>query len=275
MKRKIISVGLLLFFAVTPMVMAEARKTGPVYDVMSKPYVYSFNGDVRPMGEEYQTLEYDKRAYVPIRFVAEALNMKVQYDEKGQVISITAPPRPEVEKLSCPYITSNDKIRALEKRVAELEKENGELKKELDDYKTSLQKQAIDTGVNKNYALLPQYNMDENIRINIREGGFVNGGRDLYLDLQLENVSKYSDGVNLLPTETILSLNGKEYRATVNEVGVPLYNFMNNKEDTLTGGLHFENVSHSSKESKCIAKFFYQKEDGTKKSLMIQFKIVE
>ncbi|MDO4792660.1 MAG: stalk domain-containing protein [Filifactor alocis] len=275
MKQKIISVGLLLSFVFTPMVTAETRKTKPVYDVVSKPYVYSFNGDIRPMGKEYQTLEYDKRAYVPIRFVAEALNMKVQYDEKGQVISITAPPRPEVEKLSCPYITSNDKIRALEKRVAELEKENSELKKDIAQQKNSLQKQALDAGLTPKYALLPQYNMDENIRINIREAGFVNGGRDLYLDLQLENVSKYSDGVSLLPTETILSLNGKEYVATVEGVGLPLYNFMNNKDDSLTGGLYFESVSRESKKSECIVKFFYQKEDGTKRSLMIPFKILE
>ena len=76
MKKRIVAVATILAVSLTGTAFAA---TSALNGVFAGKYVYVVNGQTKTMGAEYQTLEYKNSVYVPVRFVSEALGLKVQY----------------------------------------------------------------------------------------------------------------------------------------------------------------------------------------------------
>ena len=271
MKKRIVAVATILAVSLTGTAFAA---TGALKGVFVKPYVYVVNGQAKTMGAGYQTLEYQNRAYVPVRFVSEALGMNVQYVEKGQVINITSPKKPMTEDEICPYITTNDKIRALEEKVKKLEKENADLKQTLKDNKTSVENEFLKKTTNHHFDKLPVSELDDNIKVTVKGYGFDNGDRDLYLNIRVENVNEDNESFQLSPSETKISLNGKEYKGDVGNGGLTLYNMLSNKKDHTDGSVVFKGIDRSNENDEYLIRFVYTDASGVKKQTLItRFKL--
>ncbi|OPH62148.1 hypothetical protein BC351_02650 [Paenibacillus ferrarius] len=52
------------------------------------PVKYAFNGENKEMNSDYQTLNYNGHAYVPIRFLAENIGATVEFNNEKQQISV-------------------------------------------------------------------------------------------------------------------------------------------------------------------------------------------
>lgn len=50
------------------------------------------------------------------------------------------------------------------------------------------------------------------------------------MNLRVENVNDDNEAYQLSPTETIISLNGREYKGDVSNGGLSLYDMLNNKK---------------------------------------------
>lgn len=272
MKKKIAAIAGAVSFLATGTIFAASSALSGVF---AKQYVYVFNGQQKPMTGDYQTLEYKDRAYVPVRFVSEALGLKVQYDQRGQLINISLPETLKGEEQVCPYITTNDKIRALEEKVAKLEKENSELKTKIKDLNGSIQKEVADKGITSHsYDVLPSSNLDDNLKITVKGYGFENGDQDLYLNVRLENVNDSNGSFQLSPSDTMLSLNGKEYKAYIDDSGLSLYNMLSKKEDHVDGSLIFKGVSRDNEKEGYLIRFVYTDSSGSgKRTVLMKFKL--
>ncbi len=55
------------------------------------PVKYVINGQIKELNSEYTTLNYNGHAYVPLRFIAESLDAKVNYHKKETAITINTP----------------------------------------------------------------------------------------------------------------------------------------------------------------------------------------
>lgn len=271
MKKRVAAVAMMLTVCLTGTVFAG---TGALKNVFAKSYVYVVNGKTQTMGAGYQTLEYNNRAYVPVRFVSEALGMSVQYVESGKVINITSPQKRVGDDEICPYITTNDKIRALEEKVKKLEKENQELQQKLKDTKNSVANELSKKTSSHSLDKLPVSELDSNIRVRIKDYGFDSGDNDLYLNIRVENVNENNDGYQLSPTETKISVNGKEYKGDVENSGLPLYNILNNKKDYVDGAIIFKGIDRSQENDEYLIRFVYTNATGEKKqTITTRFKL--
>lgn len=271
MKKRIAAVATILAVSLTGTAFAA---TGALNGVFAKPYVYVVNGQAKTMGAGYQTLEYQNRAYVPVRFVSEALGMNVQYAEKGKVINITSTKKHMTEDELCPYITTNDKIRALEEKVKKLEQENVELKQTLKDRKDSVQNEFLKKTTTRNLDKLPVSELDNNMKVAIKGYSFDNGDRDLYLNIRIENVNDDNQSFQLSPSETTISLNGKEYKGDVGNDGLSLYNILSNKKDHADGSIVFRGIDRSNENGEYLIRFVYTDSAGdNKQTLVTRFKL--
>lgn len=83
--------GILLTLSVGP--IAAATRTISVY--LRPDIQYVFDGQLKPLPEEYTTLVHEGRAYLPIRFVSENLGYHVLWDDVNQRVLLTSPELPE------------------------------------------------------------------------------------------------------------------------------------------------------------------------------------
>lgn len=268
MKKRIVAVATILAVSLTGTAFAA---TSALNGVFAGKYVYVVNGQTKTMGAEYQTLEYKNSVYVPVRFVSEALGLKVQYVPKGKVINITSPQKPIAQTS---YIATNDKIRSLEEKVKKLEQENAQLKQTIKDNKTSVEKEFLKKTTNQHLDAIPVSQLDDNVKISIKGYGFDNGDTDLYLNLRVENVNDSGDSFQLSPAETTISVNGKEYNGTSYNGGLLLYNLLSNKKDYVDGAVIFKGIDRSKENEEYLVRFVYLDGSGEKKQTIVtRFKL--
>jgi opacity protein-like surface antigen len=70
------------------LVLASAAHAADAVRAVLFPVTYVFNHEVKEPDPEYVTLNYNGRTYVPVRFVAENLGARVNYDENSRTVTI-------------------------------------------------------------------------------------------------------------------------------------------------------------------------------------------
>jgi hypothetical protein len=81
--------GLICGIGLTTTTAVYASDTIQAYFFPTK---FEINGQSKELDSEYKVLNYNGHAYVPIRFVAESLDLGVRYSSMGNVISIMNEP---------------------------------------------------------------------------------------------------------------------------------------------------------------------------------------
>lgn len=81
MKKKILALSAVLLLSLASVVYASDSIQAVLF-----PVAYEFNGKTKELPDELVTLNYENRAYIPARFVAENLGARVSYDPDQQVI---------------------------------------------------------------------------------------------------------------------------------------------------------------------------------------------
>lgn len=79
-------IGILVGFALSFATMGYASN---VVETVLYPVKLYLNGEEQTLGGEYEILNYNGHAYVPLRFLAEQLDGKVTFDEAGPSINIS------------------------------------------------------------------------------------------------------------------------------------------------------------------------------------------
>lgn len=94
MKRSIVFAVIALLLFSYPTVYASEFIKAYLFPVQLE-----VNGQIKPLPQEYQILNVNGHAYVPVRYVSESMGLGVRYDEKNQVISIASDPK-EADELT-------------------------------------------------------------------------------------------------------------------------------------------------------------------------------
>lgn len=274
MKKKVVSAALLFCITIsTGVTFATGSNIKKTVNADVQPHTYFVDGKMKPMSVGYQTLEYGGRLYIPIRFIAESLKFRVQYDEKGKVVSIVSPVKTNEYDLSSNF-SSREEISLLKEKVAQLEKENRRLQEQLKKERNSVAKKIAEEGITENISKLPTYNYDNDIKVIIRGSSFDNDGNDLYLNVRVENIGKDNQVFQLLPSETVLSVAGNEYVPELGRSSNSLYNTLHKKDAHIDGDLFFQNAGNYSSTVNYFAKFVYADSSGqNKKEVVVKFKL--
>lgn len=77
--------GLILGITLSATTAVYASEMIQVYLFPAK---YVFNGESKELGNEFTTLNYQGRAYVPIRFIAEHMKTGITYDDESETIRV-------------------------------------------------------------------------------------------------------------------------------------------------------------------------------------------
>lgn len=271
--KKMVSALLLFCITATGVISAEGLQKDRKVFADIKSHTYVVDGQVKTMGHGYQTLEYGARLYVPIRFVTESLGWKVQYDANGRVVNIVSSTKPNSFYLSSDE-ESKKEIQMLEEKVARLEKENHRLQEQLKKEKDSVAKKIAEEGIRENISKLPTYNYDNDVKVTLRGSSSDNDGKDLYLNVRVENINSDDDVFQLLPSETVLSVAGDEYVPDLGRSSNSLYNTLHKKDEHIDGDLFFKNAGNYSSDTIYLAKFVYADSSGqNKKEIVVKFKL--
>lgn len=249
-----VSTGLALLLVFTGISFADSQI---VSNVLAKSYVYVFDGEQKTLGSSYYTLEYQNRVYVPVRFIAESLGMKVKYDSNGQVVSFSNPKK----KVNVKHSDSEEELKLLQNRIRQLEESNELLKRELKESKNSMMKEFNDKASNNSFASLPVYNLDKNIRVTVRDA-FFDWEDNFYVDVHVEHISKEGGKFLFEPTKAVLLVDGREYEASIPDRHVSLFKTLQNPKDVVEGGILFKGVKKELKEENFTLKFVYTDEQG-------------
>ena len=90
-RRNILTTGLALGIVLTLSVQVFAAPAiEKIQAYVNNQFTFEFNGTEKKLPEDYEVIVYKDRSYVPVRFVAENLGAKVDWDDAKQKITITS-----------------------------------------------------------------------------------------------------------------------------------------------------------------------------------------
>lgn len=187
-KMKQISVGIIIgcILTLTSTVLAESAQKISAY--LANYVKFEFDGVQKASQDSQGVLMYQDKVYVPARFVAEAMGGKVVWDSTSHTVKIQTPQPKVIEKVV--YVEKEEsKEEVKEKDVKQEEKEKN-------------------TNDGRNYNELPIKKTYQNF--DITATGLVLDDNETKVYLSLEN--KGQDSLQLQQRETIMEVDGKEYK---------------------------------------------------------------
>lgn len=181
---------------------------------------YNFDGMNKDLPQEYESIIYNNRSYVPARFVAENLGAEVQFNSNNKTIYFVSKEGKATSDLEN-YIS---KIEMLEKKVNDLERQLEEAKK-----------------VSQvNYSKLP---LTQNLRdysVTVQDLFIDQSSRFSKLYVSVENTDRFNF-INLSPLRTTIIHNGREYTASTIDTDLNLFQAIS-RNNRIQGGITFEDL---------------------------------
>lgn len=167
----------------------------------SNELLFKFNGIYKELPEEYTTLIYNNRTYIPARFVAESLGVEVNFDENTKTTSF------EIPKVIPKPITEEDCKEFIEK----YKKENEELREEIKKLKEANNSNSNDSS--SSYSRMPQDKSYKSFKITLQDVDL--NKNDIYskVFVKLENKSSDRETVKISAYDMYVEADGKTYKA--------------------------------------------------------------
>lgn len=187
-------------------------------------FKYIFNDRQQPLPQEYRTLVYNGRSYVPARFVAESLGATVDFNDDTKEISFDYISADNLEEIRIENEEYRNRIEELEDRIVELEQDL----ESKDDMENILYNELpITQRFNDYQVILSDFDVDTYSNYS-------------FLSVYLENIDN-GNSFKISPLDTVLSINGKEYKPSASATDTELYNYIK-REESKSGSIAFKDL---------------------------------